>query len=576
MVGGRCGAPDSSSCCSSRRCLLAVAPGERRSLLLGDRARTGRDTSKTSPSATRRVNGPDLVTAYTEGGVTVQLNDGHGHFGAPKTFATGCDTNQVEIADVGAPPSSIFTDGHPDAVISCSYGGGETIELGRMFGDGAGGLSEPAMFPESDYGSFNGLALSHQGFALAEFRGTSGPPIPVWTRLVQPSSFHFARLFCLSYDWSTAQCKTVGEGPEPYVPVVAGRVAEAEAFTNGGPEGLLAWGPTSGVWTRGPPRLRPRTHRAPNPPTSGARSRSATCRATGPTSSPRREPAAASPKNRRAAGSASSTATPPKECSRRKRPPSPRRSASRGSPPATSTSTATPTWSGPTGTTAPRPAGSAASSSRPATALATSARRRNCRSTAANDSTTTRSAVADLDGNGTPDVVAIVGGKVQVLLNQKCRLPPTRPGRDEEPRRPADLEGPGTRSPGSRALGSKATALPTGYVVLGTASNPPTKSVLITLTIPAGKPKGSSLVTARAKGGKKKPKPTVIGKATITVPAGKTVPLKVKLSGAARAKLKKGPLHATATLVATSVSGTKQTKSEALTIKPAKKKRAKK
>ena len=29
--------------------------------------------------------------------------------------------------------------------------------------------------------------------------------------------------------------------------------------------------------------------------------------------------------------------------------------------------------------------------------------------------------VADLDGNGTPDVVAIVGGKVQVLLNQKIR-----------------------------------------------------------------------------------------------------------------------------------------------------------
>ncbi len=31
--------------------------------------------------------------------------------------------------------------------------------------------------------------------------------------------------------------------------------------------------------------------------------------------------------------------------------------------------------------------------------------------------------VADLDGNGTPDVVAIVGGKVRVLLNQKSPPP---------------------------------------------------------------------------------------------------------------------------------------------------------
>ena len=73
------------------------------------------------------VNGPDIVTSYYEGGISVQLNDGHGHFGPPHLYATGCDVKQIELADVGAPPSSIIPDGHLDAVIACSYGGGETI-----------------------------------------------------------------------------------------------------------------------------------------------------------------------------------------------------------------------------------------------------------------------------------------------------------------------------------------------------------------------------------------------------------------------------------------------------------------
>ncbi|HEY5332199.1 MAG TPA: hypothetical protein VIJ21_01520, partial [Solirubrobacterales bacterium] len=56
------------------------------------------------------VNGPDIVTAYETGGLSVQLNDGHGHFGPPQMYATGCRVSQVELADVGAPPNSIFPD----------------------------------------------------------------------------------------------------------------------------------------------------------------------------------------------------------------------------------------------------------------------------------------------------------------------------------------------------------------------------------------------------------------------------------------------------------------------------------
>jgi hypothetical protein len=123
-------------------------------------------------------DGPDLVIAYgagSGGGIAVELNDGHGHFGAPQTYSAagaGCEfVSQVELADIGGPPSSIQPDGRLDAVIACVEGGGEHIYLARMFGDGNGGFSAPVVFGESDYGSFNGLALSHQSFALVDYSG---------------------------------------------------------------------------------------------------------------------------------------------------------------------------------------------------------------------------------------------------------------------------------------------------------------------------------------------------------------------------------------------------------------------
>ena len=62
----------------------------------------------------------------------------------------------------------------------------------------------------------------------------------------------------------------------------------------------------------------------------------------------------------------------------------------------------------------------------------------------------------------------------------------------------------------------------------------------------------------------------MIGKAQIKIPAGKTVPLKVKLSTTGLKLLKKGSLHATLTIVAVSSAGAKKTESEAVTIKPPK------
>jgi hypothetical protein len=503
------------------------------------------------------VNGPDIVTAYAEGGIGVQLNDGHGHFGPAHMYTTGCDTKQIELADVGAPPSSIVPDGHLDAVISCSYGSGETIELGRMFGDGSGGFSAPALFPESNYGSFNGLSLSHQAFALVEFRGPAGPPVPVWTRLVQPESFHFNRLFCLSYDWSTAQCAS-GEAGEPYVPLVAGRVAEAELFTYGGSEGLLDWGPN--------PNWHSSTRDFGPEPTSAQPAdiwRSITIgdlNGDGPD----------------ILTSAGTSGAVPGE------PASGRISVlygnnAEGVPTQHATTFASVLgvegiatgdfdldghtdvvgtdwhYSAATGVASGVffQSGDGAGHLGAPQELPLSSSERY-------DYNPVR--VADLDSNGTPDVVAIVGGEVRVLLNQNIRLvtPP-----------PAGLINPpaGKALAGIKKVPKLVTLLAGGGLLLGTATNPPTASVGLTITIPAkGKAKGSARLAARAK----TKKPTVIGKAQIKIPAGKTVTLKLKLSTAARKLLKKGSLHVKLTIVAISSGGAKQTESLVLTIKPPK------
>ena len=80
--------------------------------------------------------------------------------------------------------------------------------------------------------------------------GPAGPPVPVWTYLSQPSLGHYERLFCLSYDWASRQCTDPGANPQPYVPFLAARVADAELFTTGGSQGLLDWGP-SPIWHAG-------------------------------------------------------------------------------------------------------------------------------------------------------------------------------------------------------------------------------------------------------------------------------------------------------------------------------------
>jgi FG-GAP-like repeat len=522
------------------------------------------------------INGPDLVTAYEAGGLSVQLNDGHGHFGAPHLYPTGCRVSQVELADVGAPPSGIQPDGHLDAVFTCVSNGGDTIYLGRMFGDGGGGLSEPDMFPESVYGSFNGLASSHQSFALFEFRGSSGPPVPAWSYL-EGGLGGFHRFLCVSFDWSTRQCTN---SAEPGGPFVAGRVAEAELFTTGGSEGLLDWGfhPEERASTRD---FGPLPHEAASGDTWFSIA-IGDLQGDGPD----------------ILTSAGTSGAVPEE------PATGRVSVLYGDAGGVPIQHATTfpsalgvegintgdfdldghtdivgtSWSyspaaGGVGTVFFQPGNGAGQLGPPQEMPLYNGERFDVNPPR----------VADLDGNGTPDVVAIVGGKVQVLLNQTAR-PGGTPG----------TNGTGSNGTGSGgSSGSKAPAgagnpltgiknvpkstrlLANGTLLLGTATNPPAAGVTIVLTVPPfKKAKGSSLaVFARKGAGKKASKPTVIGKAHVSVPAGKTVPLKVKLSSSALAMLKKGALHAKLSLLAVSADGSTQSMTPTLTIKPAAKKK---
>ena len=163
--------------------------------------------------------------------------------------------------------------------------------------------------------------------------------------------------------------------------------------------------------------------------------------------------------------------------------------------------------------------------------------------------------VADLDGNGSPDAVAIVGGQVQVLLNTQSKAVALNP------------------FAGIKGLPKKAFVDKHGNLILGSATNPPTASVDLTVLLPSGKGGGKARAAASKPTGKHKGKKSkVIGHAKIKIPAGKKRPLKVHLKRSALAQLKKGKtLKAELKIIAIATDGNMQKKAQPLTIKPPKK-----
>ena len=204
-------------------------------------------------------------------------------------------------------------------------------------------------------------------------------------------------------------------------------------------------------------------------------------------------------------------------------------------------------------------------------------------------STVVQAAEADIDDNGTPDVVVLddEAGTFEVLKNLNPGTTPTpAPTPQPPPSVPAPTPRPiaapaqtpppasttGKGSSGSTArplagisrLTSKVKLDHHDVLTLGQAANPRTSSVSLTLTVPAAKGKETTAATSR---GAAKSKRVVVGRATIRIPAGAKRPLAVTFDAAGR-RLLAGHAHLAAqlTILAASSGGATQTEQRKVTI----------
>ena len=191
---------------------------------------------------------------------------------------------------------------------------------------------------------------------------------------------------------------------------------------------------------------------------------------------------------------------------------------------------------------------------------------------------------ADIDDNGTPDVVVLddQAGMFEVLHNLNPGTVPTPAPTPQPPPpvptpTPLPISHPGS-GPGAAVVAAKplsglsklTSRVNLGHhdvLTVGQAANPPTSSVSLTLTVPAAKGKSK---TATAHAARAKPvasKRVVLGRATITIPAGARRPLTLKLNGAGRRLVAgHGRVSARLTILAAGSGGAKQTKQRKLTI----------
>lgn len=508
-------------------------------------------------------NGPDIVSSYAQGGIAVQLNDGSGHFGEPHLYPTPCDTMEVELADLGASNTNNAPDGHLDAAIVCGgYLGGEEKYLGRLTGDGNGGFSEARIVTSLGFGFAN--LDGPQVMALTNVRGPGLPPLPAYSYLAQTFEHfetQFHRLLCFTYDWETPTCLTTSD-PEPAPPYLAGTIADARLFTLGGDKGILDWGPEP-VWRASTREL------ATPPPSTG---RNFYSLAVG-------DLAADGPDLISAAGTCG--------CGYEDTPASGVVDVNYGD-----IAGGVPDQVGTKFQSAPGVTNIAIGdfdldgkndlvgnswSYSPATGAVGSIFVQSGDGAGhlgppqmiplyhGETYSEAPVRVADLDGNGSPDVVAIVGGQVQVLLNQKVPAPPAQATPTAAPLNPVSV----ASLLAGLSLRKSVSPDKKGFITLGTATNPPVAGLELTVTLPGGKSAGNARSAAVAKPDRKK-KAILLGHAKVTISASTKRALKVKLKPKALTLLKKAPLHARLTVVAVAVSGTKAAKTQRLTIKPRK------
>jgi hypothetical protein len=510
-------------------------------------------------------NGPDIVTSYSVGGLSVNLNNGNGNgtFSAPHLYPTGCDTAEVELADLGGPNDDNVPDGHLDAAVVCNYQG-NTQYLGRLAGDGNGGFGAADIVPALTFGPF--AEPLPQQMALADVRGPGLPPVPVFTALFQdPLHGTFTHVLCFTNDWVSGSCLDQST-PETLPPLVAGVVADARVFGLGGSKGLIDWGPFPN-WHSSTREL------APNAPaTATQNSKSITIG----------DLAGDGPDMISASGTCPCGQTVPAAGvvdisygDLANGVPDQAGTQFASAPGVTNIATGDFDLDGHTdliGTSW---------SQDPATQVVTGAvfvqPGNGAGALAApqiipisHDPAFSRAPirVADFDRNGAPDAAAVVGGQVQVLLNQKA--PGVTPPASGAP--PVVAPKPGALHPLSGIKGLPKNVRPdrTGNLLLGSATNPPTATVELTITLPPAKATHRGTQARAASTRKKRRKKTVVlARVRIKVAAHSKRALKLHLSASALARLKTGSLKATLTLVAVAADGTKAAVSRALTIEPA-------
>jgi len=483
-------------------------------------------------------NGPDIVAALNTDGLSVSLNAGNGTFAPPVTYPTGCPVYDVELGDLGGGGgvTDHVLDGHLDAAFLCVLNSGDTQYLGRAAGDGAGGFGTANRVPALSQGAF--AIAGPQAIALVPLRAAGLPPVPFYT-YGTGSSGNYQRLLCATYDWQQSTC---GGDANPGPLLFAATIADAKLFTLGGARGILDWGfePNWHTSTR---------DLAPAPATTAGAFHSITTgdlHGDGPDLMSSAGTCGCGYQDNPAAGVVTvnygtDAAGVPDQVG----------TTIPSAPGVINISTgdfdldghedvigSTYTYDAPAGRVDNGffvQAGDGAGGLGPPQTF-----------TLAHVDGGFRRApvrVADLDANGGPDAVAIIGGQVQVLLNAKSGSP-TPPG-GNPPFPPGGLPPGGNPLSGIKDLTKKAKLDSKGSLILGSATNPPTASVLLTLSAKA--PKGGSK------------KPVVIGKADVSIPAGEERSLKVQLNKKGRKLVGRRPLKASLKIVATAGDGSQAT-----------------
>ena len=419
-----------------------------------------------------------------------------------------------------------------------------------MAGNGSGGFGTANVVTNLWEGAFNGGGP--QDIALVQLRAPGLPPVPFFT-YGTGSSGGYQRLLCATYDWQQSTCGAGVNGEHPGPFLVAGVIADARLFTQGGAKGIYDWGfdPDWRASTR---------DAAVAPAGTGTAFHSITLG----------DLQGNGPDLMSSAGTCG--------CGYQDSPPGGAITVNYGD-----TATGVPDQHGTNFTSAPGVVsistgdfdldghedviGSTYSYD------AAANRVDNGYFVQAGDGSGGLGApqtftlthvdggfsrapvrVADLDGNGGPDAVAIIGGQVQVLLNKASKTLTPPPG--------------GNPLNGIANLPKSAKFDSKGNLILGNATNPPTASVQLTLSV---KPtKGGGAAKLRGKGGGKK-KPIVVGKGNVSIPAGETRDLKVQLNKKGRKLAAKGSLKAALEIVAVGTDGTSQSDSRKVKIAPKKK-----